>query len=118
MQKINVDQINYFFYRFACNKYGTKKQKKKSIFTSICVCVCVCVWAISIIWYIPQDPIKFIARYTLSGRAWTLLTERKVFFTRKRNFGRDIRQAQWASDSGSVLHGAKTKSRTYVQGNK
>jgi hypothetical protein len=97
-----------------------KNQKKRSIFTSICVCVCVCVciWAISIIWYFPQDPIKFIARYTLSGRAWTLLTERKVFFTRKRNFGRDIRQAQWASDSGSVLHAAKTKSRTYVQGNK
>jgi H+-transporting ATPase len=81
------------------------------------VCVCVHVWAISIVWYFPQDPIKFIARYTLSGRAWTLLTERKVFFTRKRNFGRDIRQAQWASDSGSVLHAAKTKSRTYVQGN-
>ncbi|CAK9882633.1 unnamed protein product [Sphagnum jensenii] len=76
------------------------------------------VWLYDIIWYIPQDPIKFIARYTLSGRAWTLLTERKVFFTRKRNFGRDIRQAQWASDSGSVLHAAKTKSRTYVQGNK
>jgi hypothetical protein len=79
--------------------------------------VCVYLWAISIVWYFPQDPIKFIARYTLSGRAWTLLTEQKVFFTRKRNFGRDIRQAQWASDSGSVLHAAKTKSRTYVQGN-
>lgn len=116
MQKINVDQINFFLFIDLHVISMAPKNKEKGLFLHQFVCVCV--WAISIIWYIPQDPIKFIARYTLSGRAWTLLTERKVFFTRKRNFGRDIRQAQWASDSGSVLHGAKTKSRTYVQGNK
>lgn len=41
-KKLMWIKLIFFIYRFACNKYGTKKQRKRSIFTSICVCVCVC----------------------------------------------------------------------------
>lgn len=33
----------------------------------------------------------------LSGEAWDFLLERKIAFTRQRNYGREARQAQWAA---------------------
>lgn len=37
------------------------------------------IWAYSIITYFPLDIIKFVIRYILSGKAWNLMLERKVW---------------------------------------
>ncbi|XP_024544580.1 plasma membrane ATPase-like [Selaginella moellendorffii] len=58
------------------------------------------VWLYSVVWYFPLDIIKFLVRYILSGAMWDLLTERKIAFTRQKNYGREARQAQWAVISG------------------
>ncbi|CAM6095500.1 unnamed protein product [Calypogeia fissa] len=52
-------------------------------------------WLYNLVSYLPLDAIKLIIRYVLSGDAWNLLTEKKVAFTRHRNYGREQRQAQW-----------------------
>jgi len=36
------------------------------------------IWLYNIIFYIPLDPIKFLIRYALSGRAWELVIEQRV----------------------------------------
>lgn len=36
------------------------------------------IWLYSIIFYLPLDPIKFIIRYALAGRAWDNLLQSKV----------------------------------------
>lgn len=36
------------------------------------------VWLYNIIFYFPLDPIKFIIRYALSGKAWDLVIEQRV----------------------------------------
>lgn len=36
------------------------------------------IWLYNIIFYFPLDPIKFIIRYALSGRAWDLVIEQRV----------------------------------------
>lgn len=38
-----------------------------------------------------------VSRYMLSGQAWTLMMEHKVFLTHQKNYGREQRQAQWAT---------------------
>lgn len=55
------------------------------------------VWLYSLITYIPLDFIKFAVSYMLSGNAWDLLTENRVTFTKKANFGIEERQARWAT---------------------
>ena len=77
----------------------------------------------SLIWYFPLDVIKLITRYILSGRAWALMTEQRVLFTRKKNYGRDHKQAQWATISRSASkvdpknRGAKlNKAKSFIQG--
>jgi len=57
------------------------------------------VWIYNLVSYIPLDIIKFTCHYFLSGRAWDLLTEKRVAFTRSKNYGKDKRQAQWAASS-------------------
>lgn len=37
------------------------------------------IWVYSVIFYIPLDIIKFTVRYALSGEAWNLIFERKVY---------------------------------------
>lgn len=37
------------------------------------------IWLYSIIFYIPLDILKFIIRYALSGRAWTILQNKVPF---------------------------------------
>ncbi|KAK9666476.1 hypothetical protein RND81_14G187600 [Saponaria officinalis] len=62
------------------------------------------IWLYSIVFYIPLDILKFIIRYTLTGRAWDNLLERKTAFTSKKDYGRGEREAQWAT-AQRTLHG-------------
>jgi len=62
------------------------------------------IWLFSIVTYVPLDIIKFVVRYIQSGTAWDLLLERKTAFTRKKDFGKEAREAQWAH-AQRTLHG-------------
>ncbi|KAF1859521.1 hypothetical protein Lal_00010105, partial [Lupinus albus] len=62
------------------------------------------IWLYSIIFYIPLDVLKFIIRYALSGKAWNNVTESRVAFTSKKDYGRGEREAQWAT-AQRTLHG-------------
>lgn len=75
--------------------------------------VMVAILLFSLVSYPPLDIIKLICRYVLSGQAWALMTEQKVFFTRKKNFGQQARQAQWATIShSSKKRGANKESKS------
>ncbi|KAG6401718.1 hypothetical protein SASPL_138582 [Salvia splendens] len=62
------------------------------------------IWLYNIIFYIPLDIIKFLTRYALSGRAWDLVLEQRIAFTRKKDFGKEQRELQWAH-AQRTLHG-------------
>ncbi|XP_010259861.1 PREDICTED: plasma membrane ATPase [Nelumbo nucifera] len=62
------------------------------------------IWVYSIIFYFPLDPLKFIIRFALSGKAWDNLLENKTAFTTKKDYGREEREAQWAL-AQRTLHG-------------
>ncbi|XP_010256122.1 PREDICTED: ATPase 11, plasma membrane-type isoform X1 [Nelumbo nucifera] len=62
------------------------------------------VWLYNIIVYIPLDVIKFIIRYALSGRAWDLVIEQRIAFTRQKDFGKEARELKWAH-AQRTLHG-------------
>ncbi|XVF35513.1 hypothetical protein REPUB_Repub18cG0152200 [Reevesia pubescens] len=62
------------------------------------------IWLFSIITYIPLDILKFIIRYSLSGKAWDTLLENKTAFTTKKDYGKGEREAQWAATQ-RTLHG-------------
>ncbi|KAL2338192.1 hypothetical protein Fmac_012638 [Flemingia macrophylla] len=62
------------------------------------------IWLYSIIFYFPLDILKFIIRYALSGKAWSNITENKTAFTTKKDYGKEEREAQWAS-AQRTLHG-------------
>jgi H+-transporting ATPase len=62
------------------------------------------IWLYSLVFYLPLDPIKFAIRYILSGRAWDNMLDSKTAFTRHKNFGKEVREAQWAT-AQRTLHG-------------
>ncbi|KMZ63486.1 Proton-exporting ATPase, partial [Zostera marina] len=62
------------------------------------------VWLYNIICYIPLDFIKFVIRYTLSGKAWDLVIEQRIAFTRQKDFGKEARELKWAH-AQRTLHG-------------
>ncbi|CAH8258757.1 unnamed protein product [Arabidopsis lyrata] len=62
------------------------------------------IWLYSIVFYIPLDLLKFIIRYSLSGRAWDNVIENKTAFTSKKDYGKGEREAQWAH-AQRTLHG-------------
>ncbi|KAK7294034.1 hypothetical protein RJT34_16917 [Clitoria ternatea] len=62
------------------------------------------IWLYSIIFYFPLDVLKFLIRYALSGKAWNNITESKTAFTTKKDYGKEERQAQWAT-AQRTLHG-------------
>ncbi|KAH8955055.1 hypothetical protein BDL97_08G114800 [Sphagnum fallax] len=62
------------------------------------------IWLYSLIFYLPLDPIKFVIRYILSGKAWDNMLDSKTAFTRQKNFGKEAREAQWAT-AQRTLHG-------------
>ncbi|KAF5755038.1 putative P-type H(+)-exporting transporter [Helianthus annuus] len=62
------------------------------------------IWLYNIVFYIPLDFIKLFIRYAISGRAWDLVIDQRVAFTRKRNFGKEDRELKWAQ-AQRTLHG-------------
>jgi H+-transporting ATPase len=62
------------------------------------------IWLYSIVTYVPLDIIKFFVRFIQSGKAWDNLLESKTAFTRKKDFGKEAREAQWAH-AQRTLHG-------------
>ncbi|KAL2465303.1 ATPase 11 [Abeliophyllum distichum] len=62
------------------------------------------IWLYNLIFYIPLDVIKFLIRYALSGRAWDLVLEQRIAFTRKKDFGKEQRELRWAH-AQRTLHG-------------
>ncbi|KAH7366248.1 hypothetical protein KP509_18G069800 [Ceratopteris richardii] len=66
------------------------------------------VWLYNFIFYFPLDIIKFAIRYTLSGRAWDLVIERRTAFTRQKDFGKEAREVKWAH-AQRTLHGLQPK---------
>ncbi|TVU45645.1 hypothetical protein EJB05_05136, partial [Eragrostis curvula] len=62
------------------------------------------VWLYNLIFYFPLDIIKFLIRYALSGRAWDLVIEQRIAFTRKKDFGKEERELKWAH-AQRTLHG-------------
>ncbi|CAK9871335.1 unnamed protein product [Sphagnum jensenii] len=62
------------------------------------------IWLYSFIFYLPLDPIKFAIRYVLSGKAWDNMLDGKTAFTRQKDFGKEAREAQWAT-AQRTLHG-------------
>ncbi|KAM0066208.1 putative P-type H(+)-exporting transporter [Helianthus debilis subsp. tardiflorus] len=62
------------------------------------------IWLYSIVIYFPLDIFKFIIRYSLSGKAWDSMIEKRTAFTSKKDYGRGEREAQWATHQ-RTLHG-------------
>ncbi|ESW22782.1 hypothetical protein PHAVU_005G180700 [Phaseolus vulgaris] len=62
------------------------------------------IWLYSIVFYVPMDILKFIIRYGLTGKAWNNITENRVAFTSKNDYGKGEREAQWAA-AQRTLHG-------------
>ncbi|CAA0828448.1 ATPase 11- plasma membrane-type [Striga hermonthica] len=62
------------------------------------------IWLYNIIFYFPLDFIKFFIRYALSGRAWDLVIEQRIAFTKKKDFGKEDRELKWAQ-AQRTLHG-------------
>ncbi|PIN16341.1 Plasma membrane H+-transporting ATPase [Handroanthus impetiginosus] len=62
------------------------------------------IWLYNIVFYFPLDFIKFFIRYALSGRAWDLVFEQRIAFTRKKDFGKEERELKWAH-AQRTLHG-------------
>lgn len=62
------------------------------------------IWLYNIVFYFPLDLIKFFIRYALSGRAWDLVIEQRIAFTRKKDFGKEDRELKWAQ-AQRTLHG-------------
>ncbi|OVA09091.1 Cation-transporting P-type ATPase [Macleaya cordata] len=62
------------------------------------------IWLYNIIFYFPLDILKFIIRYALSGRAWDLVIEQRIAFTRQKDFGKEARELKWAH-AQRTLHG-------------
>ncbi|KAL3745721.1 hypothetical protein ACJRO7_014786 [Eucalyptus globulus] len=62
------------------------------------------IWLYSLVTYVPLDILKFAIRYILSGRAWNSLLENKTAFTSKKDYGKEEREAQWAT-AQRTLHG-------------
>ncbi|KAH9616479.1 hypothetical protein KSS87_017922, partial [Heliosperma pusillum] len=73
------------------------------------------IWLYSIVFYIPLDILKFIIRYTLTGKAWDNLIEKRTAFTSKKDYGRGEREAQWAT-AQRTLHGLNHPSSSDILG--
>ncbi|KAG8080994.1 hypothetical protein GUJ93_ZPchr0007g4411 [Zizania palustris] len=71
------------------------------------------IWLYNIVFYLPLDIIKFLIRYTLSGRAWDHVLERRIAFTRKKDFGKEERELKWAT-AQRTLHGLQPATTSTV----
>ncbi|XP_074275880.1 plasma membrane ATPase-like isoform X2 [Silene latifolia] len=73
------------------------------------------IWLYSIVFYFPLDILKFIIRYTLTGKAWDNLIEKRIAFTSKKDYGRGEREAQWAT-AQRTLHGLNHPTSSNILG--
>ncbi|CAN0921836.1 ATPase 7, plasma membrane-type [Linum grandiflorum] len=62
------------------------------------------IWVFNIVTYLLLDPIKFVVMYALSGRAWGLVVDKRTALTNKKDFGREEREAAWATEQRTI-HG-------------
>ncbi|KAL2319906.1 hypothetical protein Fmac_028875 [Flemingia macrophylla] len=62
------------------------------------------IWLYNTVTYLFLDPLKFAVRYALSGRAWNLVVNQRTAFINKNDFGREAREAAWATEQ-RTLHG-------------
>ncbi|CAN0899687.1 Plasma membrane ATPase 4 [Linum grandiflorum] len=69
------------------------------------------IWLYSLVTYVPLDILKFAIRYVLSGKAWDNLLENKTAFTTKKDYGKEEREAQWAT-AQRTLHGLQPPAET------
>ncbi|KAG2699892.1 hypothetical protein I3843_07G208800 [Carya illinoinensis] len=69
------------------------------------------IWLYSLVTYFPLDFLKFAIRYILSGKAWDNLLENKTAFTTKKDYGKEEREAQWAT-AQRTLHGLQPPETT------
>ncbi|WRX26991.1 hypothetical protein QQP08_019478 [Theobroma cacao] len=69
------------------------------------------IWIYSVVFYFPLDVLKFLIRYSLSGKAWDNLLQNKTAFTTKKDYGRGEREAQWAM-AQRTLHGLQPPETT------
>ncbi|KAK9698400.1 hypothetical protein RND81_08G101500 [Saponaria officinalis] len=69
------------------------------------------IWLYDFVCYLPLDIIKFATRYALSGKAWDLLIEQRIAFTRQKDFGKEARELKWAHAQRTLhgLHPPETK---------
>ncbi|PIN20692.1 Plasma membrane H+-transporting ATPase [Handroanthus impetiginosus] len=65
------------------------------------------IWLYNTLTYLLLDPIKFAVRYALSGRAWSLVLEKRTAFSTQKEFGREAREAAWAAEQ-RTLHGLQS----------
>ncbi|KAI4976650.1 hypothetical protein ZWY2020_050257 [Hordeum vulgare] len=61
------------------------------------------IWVFTLVTYVPLDVLKFIIRYSLSGKGWDNV-QNKTAFTNKKDYGRGEREALWAKEQ-RTLHG-------------
>ncbi|XP_051115030.1 plasma membrane ATPase 1-like [Andrographis paniculata] len=73
------------------------------------------IWLFNIVTYIFLDPIKFAVRYSLSGKAWGLLLNQKTAFTSQNDFGKEAREAAWATEQ-RTRHGLQSvEAKSFVE---
>ncbi|XP_021813582.1 plasma membrane ATPase 1-like [Prunus avium] len=71
---------------------------------------CGIIWLYNILIYMLLDPIKFFVRYALSGRAWSLILNKRTAFNTQKDFGKEFREAAWAAEQRTV-HGLPSEPR-------
>ncbi|MBA0812411.1 hypothetical protein Gohar_026381, partial [Gossypium harknessii] len=71
------------------------------------------IWLYSLVFYVPLDVLKFLIRYSLSGKAWDNLLQNKTAFTTKKDYGKGEREAQWAM-AQRTLHGLTPPEMTHL----
>eukprot|EP00850_Spirogloea_muscicola_P012656 SM000082S22898 [mRNA] locus=s82:426678:433492:- [translate_table: standard] len=69
------------------------------------------IWLWNIVFFLPLDLFKFAVRYAISGKAWELVHGNRTALSGKEDFGRQERQAAWATAQRTLhgLHPADTK---------
>lgn len=75
------------------------------------------IWLYDLVFFFPQDLLKFATRYILSGKAWDNLLQNRIAFTNKKDYGREEREAQWAM-AQRTLHGLQPPATTALFGDK
>uniref|UniRef100_A0A453QYF8 P-type ATPase A domain-containing protein n=1 Tax=Aegilops tauschii subsp. strangulata TaxID=200361 RepID=A0A453QYF8_AEGTS len=59
------------------------------------------IWAFTLVTYLPLDVLKFIIRYSISGKGWNNV-QNKTAFTNKKDYGRGEREALWAREQRTL----------------